>query len=195
MSVKKKDNDWVLVTMLALILLMVLYSLSRVLALQRRVMELELSQLDEKTAKELIHEEMGTAVTGIRREISSRLLARADKVPVRSAVEVEIGTMPVPDNVPDNLPELVEIASSPQWNVGMQNFTRTIEVHSEQVSESLDAPQEVAQVVEGVQTTEEAQADVKDEAAEVPTADVQVKPSKKKGGKKAKNGGTEVQLG
>jgi len=82
MFAKKKNEEWVLITLLTIILLMVLYSLSRLLALQKRVYELEMNQVDEKSTKELIHEEMGNAVSGIRKEISTRLMPEKPQIPM-----------------------------------------------------------------------------------------------------------------
>jgi len=215
MFAKKKNEEWVLITLLTIILLMVLYSLSRLLALQKRVYELEMNQVDEKSTKELIHEEMGNAVSGIRKEISTRLMPEKPQIPMpppqvpahaSHAAHVSFqATASTGSTASTASPSATASTGSPATVAPSMPVTETEEMPA-LVDERLDddAPVDRTLDVNSVPVDVPVWAakgslvaeDVISEASvHLAPVTLEVNPSKKKTTKKPKNGGVEVQLG
>ena len=222
---KKKNEDYVLIMLLTIILLMVLYSLSRLLALQKRVYELEMSQVDEKSTKELIHEEMGNAVSGIRKEISTRLMpSQNPQIPMPPAAKVdtlvkEVAVPVVPTVAPvvaekpvvPSVPLAPVVAEKPVVplvpSLLVEPEGPVAELPTVTVPEVLPTPV-VTGFIAGplnleVSSTWQAETqwvaeDKLNKNSVAPMLEpitLEVNPPKKKTGKKPKNGGVEVQLG
>ena len=215
MFAKKKNEEWVLITLLTIILLMVLYSLSRLLALQKRVYELEMNQVDEKSTKELIHEEMGNAVSGIRKEISTRLMPEKPQIPMpppqvpahaSHAAHVSFqATASTGSTASTASPSATASTGSPATVAPSMPVTETEEMPAlvderldddAPVDRTLDVPSVPVDVPVWAAKGPLVAEDVISEASvHLAPVTLEVNPSKKKTTKKPKNGGVEVQLG
>jgi len=213
MFAKKKNEEWVLITLLTIILLMVLYSLSRLLALQKRVYELEMNQVDEKSTKELIHEEMGNAVSGIRKEISTRLMPEKPQIPMpppqvpahaahASHVSFQATASTGSPSAPVSTGSPATVAPSmPVRTAEAEEMPALVDERLDDVS--ADAPVEVSSVpsvpvdvpVWAAKGSLVAEDVISEASVHLAPVTLEVNPSKKKTTKKPKNGGVEVQLG